>query len=119
MVNSGEIPFFMASRTCCVPDSTPNQTETHPAVFIFASRSWVSMSTRVPQFHSIFKQRCRISLQSAYVLGWSTVKASSQNVNFFTPYVLCRNSNSSTTFLGLRIRYFRPCILTVVQNSHQ
>src|SRR5674476_1090202 len=56
MVNSGEIPFFIASRTCCVPDSTPNQTEKHPDDFIFARRDGVSMSTRVPQINTILMQ---------------------------------------------------------------
>ena len=119
IVCSVVIPLCIASRTFCEPDSTPDHTEMHPASRIVRRRLLVSMSIRVPQFHFIFSFRSKIKLHNSLVLSGSTVNASSQNVNFLTPYVLLRNSNSSTIFLGLRIRNFLPCIRTVAQNSHQ
>jgi len=79
---SVEIPLCISSKTSCDPDSTPNHTETQPASFIVISNSLVTMSTRVPQFQIIFKFRFRISAHNSSILGLSTVKASSQNVNW-------------------------------------
>src|SRR3990172_11450885 len=84
IVSSGEIPFFMASKTCCELDSTPNQTEMQPASFILRRSSFVSISTRVPQFHFSFNPRFLISLHNSLVLACSPVNASSQNVNCST-----------------------------------
>ena len=96
-------PFLISWSTRSEPDSMPKRSSTQPVAAIARIISSSTRFTRPKAFHCTLSPRRSNSSQNRITCGFPETKNSSWKRNRSTPAARCRNSISSTMFLGLRL----------------